>query len=367
MTPLFSIIGIKHLEKESFAVNRNTKELRAQLAAFWGNNDFSVEPFAAGASVRRYYLIRFKKNFYFPEKEIVLMRIPADKPEVADDYFHISYYLRRCGIPQPLLYEMHREKGWIFLSRAKGEQLDVYLHKHPHEIETIYPRLLEFLVEMQKKAVYEAHCPAFQRFFDAEKYLYEFQFHVKEQLLGHHFQYQMSGEDERLFGEFAEEISRFLGSRKKIFVHRDFQSSNIFYHKNNPKEPFQLIDFQDARSGSPVYDLISLLWDSYVIIPTGLREQWVDWFYENGPWLNKNFSYRKYLKMVDYTVIQRKLHDAGAFVLTHRLLNNNAFLSYIDPAVEMALIKIRKYPTFAKIALILEKLLGDKYVKNDHH
>jgi len=323
------------MEIEHPAKNKDIEELRAELAAFWGNDDFSLEPFAAGASVRRYYLLRFEKNFYFPENEIVLMQIPT--------------------------------KGWIFLSRSKGEQLDRYLRKQPREIEAVYPVLLEFLKEMQKKAAYEAHCPAFQRFFDAEKYLYEFQFHVREQLLQHYFQYRMSKGEERLFEKFAAEISRFLDSRDKIFVHRDFQSSNIFYDRNNPKEPFQIIDFQDARSGSPVYDLVSLLWDSYVAIPTELRKQFVDWFYENQSLVQKRISYRKYVKMVDYAVIQRKLHDAGAFVLTHRLLNNNTFLNYIDQAVEMALLKMRKYPTFGQISLIFEKLLGDRYVKNRYY
>ncbi len=352
---------------ESPAGNERLEELRVQLAAFWGNEDFSLKPFAAGASVRRYFLLRFGKKSYFPEKEIVLMQIPPDRPDMADDYFHISYYLRRCGIPQPLLYEMQREKGWIFLARAKGEQLDGYLRKQPREIEAVYPRLLEFLREMQQKAVYEAHCPAFQRFFDAEKYRYEFQFHVKEQLLEHYFQYRMSGKEEDVFEEFAAEISRFLDSREKIFVHRDFQSSNIFYDPGNPEETFQVIDFQDARSGNPVYDPVSLLWDSYVLIPTGLRKQLTDWFYEHQPLIHKRLSYREYIKMVDYTVIQRKLHDAGAFILTHRQLGNHTFLGYIDQAVEMALLKMRKYPTFDRISRVFEKLLGDRYVKNRHY
>jgi len=51
------------------------------------------------------------------------------------------------------------------------------------------------------------------------------------------------------------------------FIHRDFQSRNLMVTSTG----LAVIDFQGARTGPPEYDLASLLFDPYVMLPADLR------------------------------------------------------------------------------------------------
>jgi aminoglycoside/choline kinase family phosphotransferase len=334
--------------------------LREELTDFFGGGIFVIRPLSGGASVRRYYKITFREKSYFPRREIILMQIPSNHLEIAEDYLNISYYLRRHHIPPPRIFEIRREKGWIFMDIATGQPLNLLLREKPDQLESFYSDLVNFLLTIQKRARYEEHCPAFQRFFDAKKYQYEFQFHVHQQLIQNYFNYNLNFAESHVFDAFADEISHHLDSHQPVFVHRDFQSSNIFYDEANQEMPFQLIDFQDARSGSLTYDLVSLLWDSYVLLSQDLRERLVGYFYEKNKAVQNRYSFSDYLKNIDYTVIQRKLHDAGAFVYTSWLLGNNRFLNYIPGAIDMALQIMHKYQQFDAITNLFSKLKGRK-------
>ncbi len=334
-------------------------DLKRRLSRFFNTDQFTLMPLSGGASVRRYYMLEFQEKLYFPGKRVVLMDVPLDRLQIADDYLNISYYLRRKNIARPRLYELHRDEGWIFLAPAAGRRVDDYLRRHPEKAQEIYTGLLDFLLDMQRKAAPEKHCPAFRRLFDEEKYRYEFRFHVRQQLIGKFWKYRMSAGEENRFEEFAGTVSRFLATDFPVFVHRDFQSSNIFYQPRKAQNRFQIIDFQDARSGSLVYDVVSLLWDSYVDMPDDLRERLVQRYYELQPAVHGNYSPEQYQKFIDFTVIQRKLHDAGAFAYTYHLQQNGSYLAYIDQAVKMALAQMKRYPGFEAWGLFFEKFLEE--------
>jgi aminoglycoside/choline kinase family phosphotransferase len=340
----------------------NIKILKDQLSTFFKSDNFTVQYLDAGASVRKYYLLTFNEVRYFPGKDVVLMWLPKDRLEIIDDYLNISYYLRRQKIPRPRVYEIHRESGWIFLEPARGFRLDLYIkNRSMLQLKNIYRKLVDFLIHIQTGTSYESHCPAFTRFFDVNKYMFEFNFHVREQLVKSYYAQDFKNSYEKVFLAFAQDVSTFLDFKIPLFVHRDFQSSNIFFTPHSRKNSFQIIDFQDARSGNPVYDLVSLLWDSYVIIPDDIREWLQEKFYHEHPFIKKHFDNESYKKSIDYTIIQRKLHDAGAFIYTFRLTRNNNYLKYIDEAVNMAKNRMALYPGFQNMVEVLVNFSGKNY------
>lgn len=336
--------------------------LKENLATFFRTDRFALHPVASGASSRRYFKLIFDKLLYFPTSEIILMTYPPDQPTIGDDYLNISYYLRRFHISHPRLYEIHRERGWIFLEPANGQQLDHYLKAHPDQIDAVYPRLLRYLADLQNRATFEAHCPAFQRYFDAEKFSYEFDLHIRHFLIEAYYEYSFNRAEAAVFKQFRKQISEYLDERHPVFVHRDFQSSNIFFDPAASENAFQIIDFQDARSGNYTYDLVSLLWDSYVKLTETQREKWLGYFYQLQPKLSNLYAGGEYLKKIHYTVIQRKLHDAGAFVRAFRLLGNSYYIQYIQEAVRVALQTMNLHPEFRPMTEIFSKMQGNKNV-----
>lgn len=73
--------------------------------------------------------------------------------------------------------------------------------------------------------------------------------------------------------------------------------------------------------------------------------------------LGIKWSREKYEKMADYTVIRRKLHDAGVFAFNFRRFGSQKYVGYIQSAVSMALEQMRKYTHFSGAGKIFEALI----------
>lgn len=341
------------MKKELIQNTRESEALKAELAEFLRQSDFAIVPVQGGASSRKYYTIEFSTPTYFPNQTILVMDAPLEDTAILTNYMNVNYYLQRMAIPTPRLYEINLPHGWIFLEYVTAPTLEEYFHENPGQIDSVMPDLLSFICRMQKKCLYEDHCPAFQRRFDFEKYMFEFNFHVREQLLGFYFHMEY---DEALLKEFSHEISRELDIEHALFVHRDFQSSNLFIDAGNGRNEFVIIDFQDARYGTPVYDIVSCLWDSYIPVSPDLREAMIKEYFQFLPEVGLNWDWDYYQKIVDYTVIQRKLHDAGAFAYNYRRFGSKRYVRYIREAIEMAISCMVKYDNLAPVAKIFEDL-----------
>lgn len=344
-------------QKKSLVENLELPKLAAQLTIFFNSSEFSLSPIYGGASTRRYYKLKFTQLQYFVQPEVVLMVVSPDNISVLDNYLKIGDYLTKYRINHPSIFEVNRSRGWIFLAHGSGELLLTYLKTNPAEKDMLYSRLIEFLIALQNQAKIEKSCPAFQRFFDKEKFLYEFRFHVREQLIENYFNYRLSAEEIAVYEKFTEKISETLSTTTSVFVHRDFQSSNIFYDQRNRKNPFQIIDFQDARSGSPLYDLVSLLWDSYFELGKDLQDKLIRKFYQAQPRISEIYDWESYRRLIFLTMFQRKLHDAGAFAYSWQSQRKVTFRQYIPAAMNMALFALEQLPEYDGFRNFFRKIL----------
>ena len=326
--------------------------LRNQLAEFFRTPEFSISPIPGGASARLYYKIVFREKSYFPSPTVLLMQVPDPDSRLLHDHVNINYYFKRMGIPTPRIYEVNLARQWVFVHFETAPTVEQYLHSNPQDIKSVVTGMVKFISRMQKKCRHETHCPAFHRRFDDAKYQFEFDFHVAEQLLRFYFQMEYAPE---VLRDFAREICTVLDINENIFVHRDFQSSNVFITKTEKPFEYSVIDFQDARYVTPVCDLVSCLWDSYIPISQDLREKLVKQFYETLGDVSIDWSWDVYQKMVDYSIIQRKLHDAGAFAYNYRRFASRRYVGYVTEAITMALAVMRKYPHFSDAVKLFEK------------
>lgn len=64
-----------------------------------------------------------------------------------------------------------------------------------------------------------------------------------------------------------------------VFIHRDYHAENLIWlPERDAYRAVGLLDFQDAVSGDPAYDLASLLYDARRDVPPEIREQTIDHF-----------------------------------------------------------------------------------------
>lgn len=108
-----------------------------------------------------------------------------------------------------------------------------------------------------------------------------------------------------------------------VYCHRDYHSRNIMLKDG----AIHLIDLQDARWGHPLYDLASLLSDSYVDLDTELVSACKEQFYEatTGLWPGRDDFERQF----DFVAVQRNIKALGTFAAQARLRGKTAYLGFV--------------------------------------
>src|SRR4029077_5757877 len=91
------------------------------------------------------------------------------------------------------------------------------------------------------------------------------------------------------------------------------------------------IDFQDALLGPRVYDLVSLLNDSYQTFDRAFVLARLDDYARTR---GLDAAQRQAIaREFDWVTVQRKLKDAGRFVFIDRVKGNDTFLKFVEPTM----------------------------------
>jgi hypothetical protein len=196
---------------------------------------------------------------------------PGDPVSENDSYFIIGRHLKAAGVPVPEIYDYCREEGWMLLEDVGDLSLEAALHGPGRDegIRARYPRALEILARMQvrgREGFDPAWCfdtPEVSRAFLMER---ECAYFVRAFLNGY-LGLQISLED--LAPDLARLVALALPGGESYFLHRDFQSRNLFIHQGR----LRVLDFQGARLGPRGYDLAALLIDPYAELSPGRQEE----------------------------------------------------------------------------------------------
>ena len=140
-----------------------------------------------------------------------------------------------------------------------------------------------------------------------------------------------------------------LSSQKRVLVHRDYHSRNLMFKSNEQV----VIDFQDARMGTPLYDLVSLLEDCYYDLSFSNREDLKKYYYEN---FYRNFdtkSYAEFLRLYDLMSIQRVYKAIGSFAYIYADRKDIRYLKHVGFAFEKLRKIMSKYPEMSEAKRIL--------------
>src|SRR5262249_3884040 len=138
------------------------------------------------------------------------------------------------------------------------------------EKERLIDDSIELIARIQAatKLAYDTGSIASKLKFDTEKLLWELNF-FKEHYFTTFLKKPIDPEiDVKVEAEFKE-LSQELETMATVLCHRDFHAANLMLDHENR---LRIIDHQDARIGSPAYDLVSLLLDRITELPS---EDWL--------------------------------------------------------------------------------------------
>lgn len=263
------------------------------------------------------------------------------------DFTNIAKYLSSHNITVPKIISTIPKEGITILQDA-GDNLLYHVAKNSPQIALKeYEYAVDLLVRLQTDLPKENSCVAFKRAFDIDKWLWELE-HTEKYFFNSLLKTKLSTGQLSVLRSGFKTISHKIDLSNLTFSHRDFHSRNILCFNNE----LYLIDFQDARLGPPLYDLISILRDCYINLPKKMESALVSRYKVGTNHTTSNFE-EQYIT----TALQRHLKACGTFAYQYIERKNNFYLQFILKTWEMILeetSKIQELGNFHELLTSIE-------------
>ncbi|MBX3265320.1 MAG: phosphotransferase [Acidobacteria bacterium] len=259
----------------------------------------------------------------------------------------------RAGLPVARVIRDFAESGIVILEDLGEEILREYLLRStPEDRDDLINAAIDLIPRIQSatELAITSGSVAGKLRFDREKLLWELNFFKEHYFTSLRGQPIDASEDSAIEEEFNE-LSVWLEDRASVLCHRDFHAANLMVRSDGS---LAIIDHQDARIGSPAYDLVSLLLDRITEPPS-------------DSWLDEKITYflvgRSALGLAaldksdfriefDHQTVQRCLKAVGTFSYQSAFRGKHHFEAYIQPmfcVVLRSIDRLGKYPTLRKI------------------
>lgn len=306
-----------------------------------------IEPLTADASTREYFRIAWDGS------TAIACVYPEPNDPAADAYLDVTRLFTTGGLPVAEVYAYDLSLGVIVQEDLGNVVLrDLLLKAAKNRSGRLLDEAIALiaLIQTVTPLAYEQASIASRLRFDREKLMWELDF-FKTHYFGTFRKEPLSAaEDEKLTSEF-EELATELESFASVLCHRDFHAANLML---DPRGRMRIIDHQDARIGSPAYDLVSLLLDRITEPPS--RE----WLAEKRAYF-LNVRRRLGLPALDeetfanefrLQTIQRCLKAAGTFSYQSVNRGKTYFIPFIKPMFRIssrAAESLGRFPTIRRI------------------
>ena len=268
--------------------------------------DFSIEPIAGDASARKYHRIRFAPKDTATLSSMILCEdLPVPDFE-GSDFLRINRFLTRHGYPVPAVIGIEATIGWMLLEDGGSHDLSSLLNDPQIRREQQRKLLLEALENILALHRLPLISPVQNRFFDFHKLRWEMDFMLENTIRA--FPDRFTHQSLTHLSNYLDHQCRIAASAPEqfVFVHRDYHSRNIMLRDHDQQQ--LVIDYQDARMGTPWYDVVSLLYDPYLNIAASLRSELVEWLLQRSPLLNE--THAQYPAILQ----QRLLKALGSYI-----------------------------------------------------
>ena len=286
----------------------------------------SPQALAGDGSDRRYYRL-------LGSPTVVLLFhpfAPGGEVNENDSFYRLGRHLRGQGVPVPEIYAYCREEFWMLLEDLGDMSLEAVIKRQSQEsqIRHWYRQALGILVDMQIKgeAGFDSSwcfdTPVVDRNFLRER---ECGYFVKA-FLNNYLGLPVSVAD--LAPDFDRLLTGALPPGPTFFLHRDFQSRNLFITSGR----LRVIDFQGGRRGPLGYDVASLLIDPYVDLSPAWQAELLDYYLDLLA-SRLEVDAAAFREQYEHLALCRNLQILGAFGYLTKVKGKDQFARYIPAAV----------------------------------
>ena len=261
----------------------------------------SIAPASTDASFRRYFRV-------FVDNQNTYIAVDAP-PEYEDSvkFVKIASLMQAMGVIVPKIIATNLQEGFLLIGDLGKETMLNSIHRRETKAQEFYGEAIEILFKIQTNG--SSHVEGLP-LYSKELLMDEMRLFVDWFCLRH---LKIGPEiiDDYGFEEIFEQLSVYALDQNQVFVHRDFHSRNILMSE---KGEMGVVDFQDAVRGPITYDLVSLLKDCYISLPSSKIDHWVDYYFARLMDLELiDKSHQEFKLEFDLMGVQRHLKAIGIF------------------------------------------------------
>lgn len=298
-------------------------------------------PLAGDASARRYERLTDQDA----GRTAVFMDAPPDGGETIERFVELAQHLRSIGLSAPEILFSDADHGFLLLEDLGDDLFARVIDRAPDLERPLYEAATDLLISLRDTPL-PAGLESFGPTVMAEKTAIAFE-HYVEGITG-----DARPETMTRFIERFESLLYRITQGPKVLILRDYHAENLIWLPDRQGlARVGLLDFQDAVTGHPAYDLVSLLQDIRRDVSTATEMRMIDRFIAATGANDHEFR-------TAYPVlgVQRNLRILGVFARLSRELGKTRYLALM-PAVWAHLLRDLEHPALAGVADLLRETL----------
>ncbi len=237
-------------------------EREQQIAEFLhqiGWADAAVQTLAGDLSART-----FSRLTRFDGSRAILMNAEPDIDPSTPAFVAMTEWLSACGLSTPAVLAVQESKGLLLLEDFGDAKLTGLIQRYPERQRSYYELAVEVLVVIRAAGPPKLIRPSARQMAEATTLAEEWYPGADR---GAHAQFR---------GVLEAALKNLLEAEPCVSL-RDFHTDNVMWLDDRPRiRKLGLLDYQDAFLTHPVYDLMSLLTDARVIVPSALRFEMIE-------------------------------------------------------------------------------------------
>ncbi len=311
---------------------------------------FKLKKIRSDASFREFFRLHKGK------KTSIIVTAKKERFKNLIAYSAINKFLKTKGIYTPRLISQHFEEGIMEIEDFGDKTLLDYVKKSKNKL-SLYKKCVDLILRLQKiKPIRKIKLDS-KKYFNLNFYSLG-SLHKESNLF---FDWYLSGvigkkkslKWKKIIKTELNKLYQKIFFKNQFIVHRDFHVSNIM----PVNEKLGLIDTQDAILGNPMYDLVSLVDDVRVKVPSQIKDKTFKYYLKKCSIKNKQIYFLK--NDFDILSVQRNLKILGIFYRLFKRDKKHQYLKYLP--YTWRLIELRmKNKLFKNLKLLLNKSVSKK-------